>query len=438
MTTSFPHHTELAAAAIVSDLAARLADHEAVATVMTAQDNARKLVDGSAPVFWSDLSLADGYPALALLYAELGHLDPGYRRVAHAYLEQAATRLTEAPPGGLYAGSVALAFAASCAAQRPTDYAGILEPLDRSLAAWVPARVGVERVRIEAGLPGTTFASYDVIGGMTGVGRYLLNRGPETRPALTEILTYLCALTKPFADDLPGWWVTHAPDSDVEHGGHLNLGLAHGIPGPLALLALAWQAGIRVPDQDAAIARIVGWLLDWRITDSAGVGWPATVEPGDLAGPPDQLCMSRSSWCYGVPGVARALQLAGQALGESSWTSAAVASIRDMLNRPNGFFGIEDPGLCHGWAGLLHLVRLIGIDADDAAISGAATGLAASVVGRYDDNAPFGFRATNPPALETVDLAGFLEGAAGVALALASYVHGGRPASGWDAALLAR
>jgi hypothetical protein len=43
---------------------------------------------------------------------------------------------------------------------------------------------------------------------------------------------------------------------------------------------------------------------------------------------------------------------------------------------------------------------------------------------------------TTPPTPGTVDLPGFLEGAAGVVLALLSYLTGGRPVTAWDAALL--
>jgi hypothetical protein len=436
------HRIETAANAIVADLADRLADPAEVVARMTADANVRTFPDGSQQQPWSALALTDGYPALALLYAELGHLDARYRTVAHTYLGHAAASSTEAPPGGLYAGPVALAFAASCAARKPAEYAGVLEPLDRSIAAWVPTRLKVEWERIEAGLAGTTFACYDVIGGMAGVGRYLLRRGGETRPALTEILSYLTALTRPCstATQVPGWWVTHPPNLLTPlngHGGHLNLGLAHGIPGPLVLLALAWQEGIRVPGQDEAIARIVDWLLDWRITDPTGPDWPATLEPADLAGSREPPPPSRSAWCYGAPGVARALQVAGRSLGVPGWTSVATAAVRRMLlHQPDGPYGVHDAGLCHGWAGLLHLARLMGMDARDPHILDATTTLAARLVDCYDEQAPFGFRATNPPAPGTVDLAGFLEGAAGIVLALLSYLDGGRPATGWDTALL--
>lgn len=432
------------ARAIVDHLADRLADPAAVAARTAAGGNVPAHADDSRQTLWSPLSLGDGYPGLALLYAELGHVDASYRRVAHGCLGQAVAHLTSVAPGGLFAGSVALAFAAVCAARRPTEYANLLEPLDRGIAAWLPARLRDEWARIEAGRPGTRFAHYDVVTGVTGVGRYLLRRtGAESRSALTGILSYLVALSRPCPapDGPPGWFVAHrvdgtAPSGDGS-GGHLNAGLAHGIPGPLALLALAWQEGVRVAGQDEAIARIADWLLDRRITDPDGTTWPATADDGgpDVGGRP---CPARDAWCYGAPGVARALQLAGQALGRPEWPAAAVDAVAAMLARPAGPRGVTDPGLCHGWAGLLHLVRLVGLDSGDPRIVGAATGLAARVVDRYEHQAPFGFRASWPPTFEPVDLPGFLEGSAGVALALLSYLDDGRPVTGWDTALLIR
>jgi len=437
-----PGRMATAAAAIVAELSERLADHAVVR--MTAERNTLISPDGSRQPSWSALSLADGYPALALLYAELGHRDPWYRKIAHTYLGRAVANATDAPPEGLYAGPVALAFAASCAARRPGEYRGLLEPLDRSIDAWVPARLRDEWERLDAGRAGSTFGFYDVVTGLTGVGRYLLRRGGESRSALTEILSYLTALTRPCAGapHLPGWWVAHPPHlvapAGNGHGGHANLGLAHGISGPLALLSLAWRAGVRVPGQDDAIARIVDWLLEWCIADPAGPDWPATLESTDLAGSRARPPPSRNAWCYGVPGVARAIQLAGQAVDVPGWTAVATAAIRSMLYRSGGPSGVHDAGLCHGWAGLLHVTRLVGMESRDAQVVDAATGLAARVVDCYDNQGPFGFRASNPPFPATADRAGFLEGAAGIALALLSYLDGGYPATGWDNALLVR
>lgn len=436
--------TRARAVAVVADLAERLADPGLVAERASAPDNTRSVPGGPRIPIWDPMSMTDGYPALALLYAELAHTDSAYRWVAHDYLTRAAAVAAQAQTVGLYSGYVALAFAASRAARRPGEYAKLLAPIDEHLAAWVPARLRPEWERIEAGRAGTTFLAYDVIGGVTGLGRHLLDRDVESaRPIVEEILTYLVALAEPFAGEpaaLPGWWVPETPHGEPVdgYGGHGNLGLAHGVAGPLALLALAWQAGVRVPGQDEAMERIAGWMLDWHRIDEGGAYWPGWVQREDLAVRSSDLPRGRSAWCYGVPGVARALQLAGMALDRPEWHRFAVEALRGTLTLPDERHGVQDAGLCHGWTGLLHLTRLVARDADDAELAGAADRLADRALDMYDPQAPFGFRAATQQEGETLDQPGFLEGAAGIALALHAYADDRPTASGWDAALLVR
>lgn len=445
------------AATIVADLAERLADPDRVAAGTAAT--------GRRP--WLATSLSEGYPGVALLYAELQHEDPRYRRVAHDYLTRAVAALATAPPVGLYAGPLAVAFATSCVARRPggerpdppgrlpTDYQAALAALDRRIAAWVPIRLRPEWRRIEAGRASGTYREYDLFTGATGIGRYLLARGAVADPALTAVLTHLTAVTAPLTlptgARVPGWWLARPPpaaerlrsgrddrgSSGMAGTGHADLGLAHGIPGPLAVLALAWRAGARVPGQDRAISRIVRWLLANRDTDpTTGTRyWPAVVTSPwprpDQAGP----LRGRSGWCYGTAGVARAVQLAGLALDRPEWTVAAREAIHGVLSQLEREERIVDAAICHGWAGLLHLARLVELDSGDQLAPGTADALVARIVERYEPGARFGFRAAYPGS-GPVDLAGFLNGAASVALALRGYLTDGRPVAGWDAALV--
>ena len=91
--------------------------------------------------------------------------------------------------------------------------------------------------------------------------------------------------------------------------------MAHGIAGPLALLALAMRQDIRVPGHAEAIRRICTWLDDWQQASPAGPWWPEKITVAELhAGKPSMSGPARPSWCYGTPGIARAQQLAGIAL----------------------------------------------------------------------------------------------------------------------------
>ncbi|WP_037063007.1 lanthionine synthetase C family protein [Pseudonocardia acaciae] len=426
-------------------VAERLRDPDAVAAIVRADGNVDEYADGAARCPWSRLSLAEGYPGVALLFAELGRHDAGYRPVAHAYLRRACERLVAAPGDGLFDGLAAVAFAARTARHQPGEYERLLAGLDEHIAARARDLAAAERERTEAGRAGVDLMTYDLMRGLTGLGAYLLTAG---HPALGDVLTALVAMTEPVKVDgrwLPGWWVPHSPTSGptgFTADGHVNLGMAHGIPGPLALLVLARRAGVEVTGADEAIRRIAGWLVARCRHDDAGPYWPATLTLAEeLAAGRDARTPGRTAWCYGTPGLARALQLAGDTLGVSEWSDLAVAALTarldDELNRtaPPSRGSPRDHALCHGWAGVLHITRRIALDTGHRRLGDRLDPLADRVLAGHHPTLPFGFRyrAGLPAAPHR---AGFLEGAAGIALALHAYATGRPPASGWDRALL--
>ncbi|GII80000.1 hypothetical protein Sru01_49820 [Sphaerisporangium rufum] len=415
------------AAEIVARVARGLADPGEVTAITGAAVDV--FPDGEVPI-WYPGSLNEGPLGVALLHAELGD-----RAAAHAHLSGAA-RFLAGPEGArgrsLLTGLPALLFATRAAVTRPGDYASLLARIEPQVRAMTRGRAAEERELPAAGPPGTRFTAYDVIEGLTGLGRLVLPYGD------TEALTYLVALTEPIELNgarVPGWWVRHAPiQGRPDGGGHFNLGLAHGIAGPLALLALAHRDGARPPGLVTAVERIAGWLLGW---ESAG-GWPFTVTPcRQAAGPPAPGPPARPGWCYGTGGIARALYLAGTALDRPDWRAAAVLALRRALEQPLDEWGMTDAGLCHGWAGILHVTCLIARESGDPLLAAGADALAGRLMECFEPDAPFGFRyAVAGEARMAPDRAGLLDGATGIALALHHYATGTAPATGWDAALL--
>ncbi|MEU0513117.1 lanthionine synthetase C family protein [Amycolatopsis sp. NPDC006125] len=349
--------------------------------------------------------LLDGHPGLAVLHAALSAWDPARAAVAHAHLAASGEVAPEA---------VVPAVLVHRAVHRG-GYDGLLRKAGAALAevceSWP------QRDRPAA-------ADYDVITGLAGKGRLLLALGGDRcLTALEAVLARLVALTRPVLVDgheVPGWWCAperYAVDADRERypRGDFDAGLAHGISGPLALLSLAHRHGLRVAGMTDAMRVVVDWLLRWSWTDESGVGWPSRVG-FDAQVRVSAVPASRSAWCYGTAGVAHALHLAATELGDAGATGLAVAAMR----RPGP---AEGPTVCHGDAGLLQVSVRMGVPADR---------IADRVLAAFDPSAPFGFR----HRLHTggwADEPGLLQGAAGVALALASYA--GNPAP-WDVALL--
>ncbi|WP_232668785.1 lanthionine synthetase C family protein [Pseudonocardia sp. TRM90224] len=414
---------------LVDAVAASLADPARVTDL--AQDTYLELPGGRMPV-WDPVALSDGLPGVTLLFAELAAADGSLRAVAHAHLGAALN--APAPPAGqgLYRGPAALAFATHCAATFG-GYGTLLDQLDAAVARSATARAQSDRERIAAGEAIGWWGGYDVITGAAGLGRYLLARlsrtGRLSRSASADVHAALVAVLETLvaiADaGRPAWWARHG--GSATGAGGIDLGLAHGVAGPLALLALAQRAGVAVAGQHEAAAQIVDVLEEHRILDAAGPFWPSS-DGGERT-------RFRDVWCYGAAGVGRALHLAGDTFGEPHWTELARSALAGALSTA-GSASITDFSLCHGWAGLLQICTRMAHDTGEPPYAESASTIADRIAAAFSPEAPFGYRYTYPQHPLPLDRPGFLEGAAGIALALHSHNTGRPPTTGWDAALL--
>ncbi|MGW7410881.1 lanthionine synthetase C family protein [Streptomyces sp. NPDC054863] len=420
----------------------RLADPETTAAATRIPPEAAD--DGLPEAVWAELSLGSGSPGVAMAFSGSARPTPEKTRAAHRYLG-VATRAAGTgahPASGVFKGPGALAFAVLLAHRATGGYVSVLRQLDDFQRQVV--RTALPAVPDDAPVP--TMGHFEVVRGATGLGRYLLARADTCGEELDTVLRYLTELA--VRDDVPHqehhvprWWALDAPRVGQEQDfpyGHLNLGLSHGIAGPLALLSLAWQQGVRVPRQQEAVERTAALLLRWRQRDAYGTYWPAHLDLDEYAAGPDALAAKAGwpSWCYGTPGVSRALQLAGRALGRADWTAAATDSLARLLVRPMDEWGVNDHALCHGWGGALHLLGLLNEDAADPRIESLRDAIAERLVDAYDEEAPFGYRFTMTKVPYATDMSGYLDGAAGLSLALDAYASGGASHLGWDMPLL--
>ncbi|MEU0925770.1 lanthionine synthetase C family protein [Streptomyces malaysiensis] len=364
-------------------------------------------------------SLAHGPLGIALLHIERAHRGTGSWQSVHRQLATIGP-LIDNNDANLFLGAPAMVYALHLAAVDSDRYANALHSLDAIVARHTRRRLNDAHERIDHGKP-TSFAEYDLLRGLTGLGALLLRRAPDS-DEMRGVLEYLVRLTEPIPSSdgqvLPGWWVWHAPVhlGSPTPGGHANAGLAHGITGPLALLALAKRHSITVNGHEAAMARICRWLDGIRHSDHHGTRWPrwvtkTTAVPTKPTAP---------SWCYGAPGLARAQQLAAIALGDVDRKRMAERALLYCLADPHQLNQLANRGLCHGVGGLIRIVQRVAQDAEEPST--------------FIDRLPqLNERLLRlGPSAET----GFLEGAAGAVLAFQSAEAGTAPASDWDACLL--
>lgn len=366
-------------------------------------------------------SLSHGTVGIALLDIERAHRGIAAWEDVHARLITVTRhQLISGEEASLFLGAPAMAYVLHLAAADSDRYQSALQALDGIVAAHVRRRLAAAHARIDQGRAGS-FTEYDLLRGLTGLGALLLRRVPDSAE-LKEVLEYLVRLTEPLpgpdGGKLPGWWVWHSPVNlgAPVAGGHANVGLAHGVSGPLALLALAALRGVTVPGHQEGMLRICRWLDQIRQHDHQGTRWPRWVTqtealPARPAAP---------SWCYGTPGLARAQQLAALALVDPDRRCMAERALLHCLTDPRQLDQLTDRGLCHGVAGLLRVVQRVAEDAENPH--------------SFTDHLPHlssRFLMAGAPAG-----AGFLEGAAGAALAFQNAEAGSVPASDWDACLL--
>ncbi|MBX6388201.1 MAG: lanthionine synthetase, partial [Frankia sp.] len=239
-------------------------------------------------------SLAAGAAGIALLHITLG--GDSSPAVADAWLRAAAQQGVAAGVGaGLWFGAPAVAFALTAAP--PGRYQKAAQWLDETVDRMTVRRLVTANRRIDAAQRPVR-AEYDLVSGLTGLGAYLLVHRPGGE-RVRQVLAYLVRLTQPLPTDpdLPGWWSRDVPRGEQPAtfaDGHADFGMAHGIAGPLALLALAYREDVVVPGQLDAIDRICGWLDSWR---HPNLWWPERITAAELrAGSPGRTTPGRASW----------------------------------------------------------------------------------------------------------------------------------------------
>ncbi|ASU82025.1 lanthionine synthetase [Nocardiopsis gilva YIM 90087] len=200
------------------------------------------------------------------------------------------------------------------------------------------------------------------------------------------------------------------------------IGVAHGAAGLVSYLASVSRSDTSVrPRARALLDDALRWLLS-QGSDVNGSVFPHRVEM--------RYAPSRATWCSGDPGVALALSVAAQATGSPGAASAARRTAEAVIARPDGDCGVMDGCVCHGAAGLCWFGRHM---SDRFGIAGA--GQFADRWVRYlaDQRAAGHLTYFGPEGM--VRDASFLEGDAGVALALLYTATGVTPV--WEQLVLA-
>lgn len=218
----------------------------------------------------------------------------------------------------------------------------------------------IDTLIIQRSLAELEVANYDYLHGGGGLVLYIL-----ARPEMPNSQKYLCQiveLLRSSADQFPnGVAWARSFNNDKKY----VLGLAHGMPGIIVLLARLLEHGVSPATTSQLLSNSIEWLLNQRRANSDELSlFPNGIS---MKIPTEGDSQSRVGWCYGDLGVAIALIQASLITHNSTWHQLGVEiGLRTSNRREVRKNGIADAELCHGSAGVAlifnRLYQYTGID----------------------------------------------------------------------------
>ncbi len=393
------------------------------------------ILNNSPPSFSHELTLGNGYPGLLILSSVLqskGILDEK-SNVCHQYVFKIKEVIeTHGVQNlSLFSGLSGICFALQQASQGGERYMRMLN----SMHDFLHSRIHEDYLKpllfnIHNNQSRPSF-HYDVITGISGIGRYALEnlsdpRFLELSYEITKILVALCAPIEVNGIQLKGWYL---PSTDclneqikpLPAKGNFNLGLAHGVTGILAFLSIASLRGIKVDGQHNTMRQIANWIRSKSFVENEVIKWPCTVSwEEEVENKTEAREISKDAWCYGVPGIARTLFLAGKALEDDELKTFATDAFRGIFVRDRSNWNLPGPSLCHGIAGLLMITSAMAKEKECEDLSPRLIDLQKYLFELYNSSFSFGFKdiETHPEKTVQVCKIGLLEGTTGILLTL--------------------
>ncbi len=390
---------------------------------------------------WLPASLAQGDAGLAVAHATLATTahDPVVRQVATGraitFLRAAvdSTQDHAIQESGLCNGMTGLLLAVDAVTEAEPRFL----PARQQLLAQHLAHVEATPTLMSQAFH--TDIDFDLMSGRAGTVAYLAtNCDPAAgAAALSHLVADLTWVGMREETAPHAWrWMTNrleAPSlslrDDEFPDDFLNAGLSHGLAGITAALALAAARGHGGLDPAVrhVLASHVAWFRSTVTHDDLGPLWPAgcAVAPSGIEtphGPPSTMV----AWCYGSAGIGLALLNAGRALEDPAAVALGIAAVRGTILR-DAERQVPGPAtLCHGTAGIALLAAWLTALPGQEDMATHVDRLARRLLAQGDLDAPLIYRdlefGTNP-----IDQPGLLNGAAGVALVLASLAAPRRP-----------
>lgn len=401
-----------AAVAVVRDIGSTLHDPPPCSVIQTWSEEAVRVGNASLGVGIAGTALGLGY-----LSRTHGNDDPSYAVVARRLIADAAQAIAKgefAPT--LYGGFVGIAWALAKLRSWNVVQVGdaSFAAVDKALVTHVDREDWPDPV--------------ELIYGLAGCLVYALARLPNPdAQRILELGLRAFEVSAEVTGDGLTWFVPasrlHSTTLLRAPEGCYNLGVSHGNPGVISVLAEIHRLGIDPPRSRRLLEGTVRWLLAQELP---GGNFPSLIGPRVDPKP------ARISWCYGSPGIPIALLRAARALDRDDWQATALRLATVAAEVPFERSGVNDPPFCHGAVGLAHQFNRLYQETGIPLFADAArTWFDRTLAYRVEGKGVAGFSSRSMPNEEEYPEPGIVYGAAGIAAAFAAAVSDVEPS--WDA-----
>jgi lantibiotic modifying enzyme len=399
------------ALAAVRDITSALADPPPCSVIQNQSETAARITNASLAM--GDAGMAVGFGYLSLVHSD----EPSYAAAARRLMTNAAGVMSRhAMSPMLYSGFTGIAWALAKLRDWKIVNAGdaSFNTIDKALMTYV----GRDDRQTEV----------ELIAGLAGCLVYALARlpNPDAQRIIERGLQGLEVSAEKTAEGFT-WFVpaSHLYSKTLERApeGCYNLGVSHGNPGVISVVAEIHRLGIDPPRTRRLLEESVRWVLAQEIP---GGLFPSLIGPGVDPKP------ARVAWCYGSPGIPIALMRAAHALNRDDWRETALRLAKVAAETQFEASGVIDPPFCHGAAGLMHQFNRLYQETGIPVFAGAARAWFDHTLRyRVEGEGVAGFAARSLPGAEKYPEPGMLYGVAGIAAVFAAAVSDVEPS--WDA-----
>ncbi|MBV7530710.1 lanthionine synthetase C family protein [Chitinophaga sp. sic0106] len=360
--------------------------------------------------------LLGGYTGSALFFAyyyqltgDESHLDKAYAVIQRSLDAVATTSVNGSHCSGLSGIAWTLLHLSQMGLIEEDDLNETFEETDQLLAEWMDLETAQHR--------------FDFLHQGLGVALYFLNRlpSPVARKQLEKLVMELDSQKYKLGQGVAWKDLFSSLGLEKEDRPLFNLGLAHGNPAIISILARIYEKNIAQDIVRPMVHQAVNWLISTRKTNQeAGNSlFPVLVDEHHVM---TGSIHSRLGWCYGDLGIACALWDAGSRMDVPAWKEYAfeifthIATYRDAENGT-----VLDACLCHGSAGIAVILQQAGINANDSMLlQNAEHWWETAVTQNTFADGPAGYKFYHHP--QYVDSHNMLEGICGIGLSLITFV----------------